>query len=209
MFIEVMMVSLLAGMSPGPDFFLVMKNSLGYGRKVGNASALGIASAMAIHSTYTILGLAIIIQNFHYVFSVIQLLGAIYLAYLGIRTLMATFKGIKFEMKNTPKSNHQKGFLQGYLNGFLCNILNPKAFMFFLSIFSQFMKPETPRWVEWVYGFEVVFAIGAWFIILSSLASSPVFRSLYQKCRLWLERFFGVILICFAFRVCKSVFGNR
>lgn len=56
MFIEVMIVALLAGMSPGPDFFLVTKNSLGYGRKIGVASALGISFALMIHVTYTILG---------------------------------------------------------------------------------------------------------------------------------------------------------
>lgn len=209
MFIEVMVVALLAGMSPGPDFFLVMKNSLGYGRKVGIASAAGIAAAMAVHATYTILGLAIIIKNFHYVFMAIQLAGAVYLAYLGTRTLLSTFKGVKLEMESAAGPTEQKSLRQGFVNGFLCNILNPKAFVFYLSIFSQFMTPGIFGWVEWIYGFEVVATIGAWFIVLSSLISSKVFRSLYQRCRVWLERCFGVLLVYFAFRVCKSAFGDR
>lgn len=209
MFIEVMIIALLAGMSPGPDFFLVMKNSLEYGRKVGIASALGIAAALAIHASYTILGLAIIIQSFHYIFVLIQLSGAAYLAYLGIRTLLSTFKSIKFELENVTEQINDKSVMQGFLNGFLCNILNPKAFVFFLSIFSQFMSPGTARWIEWIYGFEVVLVIGAWFVLLSGLISSNTFRSCYQKFRIWLERFFGVILIYFAVRVCKSAFGNR
>lgn len=208
MFIEVFIVALLAGMSPGPDFFLVMKNSLGHGRKVGSASALGIAAAMAIHATYTILGLAIIIQNFKYLFMAIQLAGALYLAYLGIRTLLSTFAVNHFEMDNAPEQASHKSIRQGFVNGFLCNLLNPKAFVFYLSIFSQFMKPGTSRWVEAIYGAEVVFAIGLWFLIVSSLISSKAFRAVYQKCHLWLERFFGVILIYFAVRVCKSALGK-
>ncbi len=208
MYLEIMVIALLAGMSPGPDFFLVMKNSLGYGRKVGIASALGIAAALAIHTLYTILGLTIIIRNYHYVFIAIQLSGAIYLAYLGLRTLLSTFSNIKLELEKVSESSNHKSIYQGFLNGFLCNILNPKAFVFFLSVFSQFMKPGTPPWVEWIYGFEVVLVIGAWFVILSSLISSEAFRSVYQKGRIGLERFFGVILVYFAFKVCKSAFGT-
>jgi RhtB (resistance to homoserine/threonine) family protein len=207
-YIEVMLIALLAGMSPGPDLFLVMQNSLGYGRKIGIASAAGIAAALAIHATYTILGLAIIIRNFQYVFVIIQLAGAAYLAYLGIATLWATFTREKLEMERVRPESIRKSFLQGFMNGFLCNILNPKAFVFFLSVFSQFMSPDTSRLVEWVYGFEVVVVIGVWFMVVSSLVASPAFRSVYQKSRMWLERFFGVILIYFAFRVCKSAFGR-
>jgi len=209
MFIEVMIVALLAGMSPGPDFFLVMKNSLGYGRKVGIASALGIAAALAVHASYTILGLAIIIRSFHYIFIIIQILGAIYLAYLGVCTLLSTFKCIKLELDTVAQSTNHKSCLEGFVNGFVCNILNPKAIIFFLSIFSQFMAPGTLRWVEWVYGIEVVLVIGAWFVLLSRLISSNVIFSFYQKCRIWLESFFGVILICYAVRICKTAFGDR
>lgn len=209
MFIEVIVIALLAGMSPGPDFFLVMKNSLGFGRRAGNASAFGIAAAMAIHAAYTILGLAIIIRNSHYVFTAIQLSGAVYLAYLGIRTLLSTFTSIKFELESVHAPTNSKSILQGFLNGFLCNILNPKAFIFYLSIFSQFMTPGTSRLTECIYGFEVVLVIGLWFIVLSNLVSSNVFRSIYQKCRKWFERIFGVVLIYFAFRVCRSALGDR
>lgn len=73
--------------------------------------------------------------------------------------------------------------MSDFMNGFLCNILNPKAFVFFLSIFSQFVTPETSRRLEWIYGFEVVLAVGCWFIILAVLISLPVFTELYQKSR--------------------------
>lgn len=202
-YIEIFIVALFAGMSPGPDFFLVMKNSLGYGRRAGIASALGIATALAFHASYTILGLALIIQSYQYIFISIQFLGALYLAYLGLTTLLSTFSRIQSELAYSPEAIGRKSVARSFMNGFLCNILNPKAFVFFLSIFSQFISPENPSWVKWVYGLEVVLVIGAWFVLLSWMISSSVFRSIYQQSRLWLERCLGVILVYFAFRIFK------
>jgi RhtB (resistance to homoserine/threonine) family protein len=206
--LKIFIIALLTGMSPGPDFFLTMKNSLGYGRKIGIASALGIAAALAIHTSYTILGIALIIQHYHCIFLLIQLSGAIYLAYLGVHTITSTFSRVKLELGKTQDTLDYKSFWAGFRNGFFCNILNPKAFVFFLSIFSQFMSPGTPLWVEWLYGFEVVFVIGAWFVVLSILISSNIFRGLYQRAHIWLERFFGAVLVYFAFRICKSALSK-
>jgi RhtB (resistance to homoserine/threonine) family protein len=199
-----MIIALLAGMSPGPDFFLVMKNSLGYGRRVGIASALGIAAALAIHASYTIVGLALILRNHHLILVAVQLLGAAYLAYLGLRTLISTFSAVKTELKNEPIPVGKKSVAEGFLNGFLCNLLNPKAFVFFLSIFSQFIAPDMPKWVECAYGAEVVLVIGAWFILLASLISSDAFRTAYKRFERWFERFFGAVLLFFAAKIFKT-----
>ena len=204
MFFEVFLIALLAGISPGPDFFLVMKNSLGYGRRIGIASALGIATALIVHSSYTILGLAIIIQNYHTIFQIIQISGAGYLAYLGISSIISTFSESKLELAVTGELSECKSFFYGFKNGFLCNILNPKAFVFFLSVFSQFMSPESLSWTKWIYGLEVVLVIGLWFVLLSVVISSRIFRNLYKKSHKWFERLFGGILIFFAYRICKS-----
>ena len=204
MFLEVFLIGILAGISPGPDFFIVMKNSLEHGKKIGIASALGIGAALLIHASYTILGLAIVIQTYVYVFKMIQILGACYLAYLGIQTIISTVSGkeVEFEHENTGASD--KTFLQGFNNGYLCNILNPKAFLFFLSVFSQFISPEMPHWMAWVYGLEVVVAVAGWFVILSILASANRFQRVYNKCQKWLDRFFGGLLLYFAYKISGS-----
>ncbi|HEY5563361.1 MAG TPA: LysE family translocator [Clostridiaceae bacterium] len=206
MFLQIFLIGILAGMSPGPDFFIVMKNSLGYGKKIGIASAIGIATALIIHASYTIFGLALLLQKYIYVFKFIQISGACYLAYLGIQAIISTFsnKGINIESSETVSDS--KTFLQGFKNGFLCNILNPKAFLFFLSIFSQFITSNTPVWVEWVYGLEIVLAVGVWFVFLSVMISTKFFSQIYNKCRIWLDRSFGALLLYFAFKICKSVF---
>jgi threonine/homoserine/homoserine lactone efflux protein len=87
MYLEVFIVGLLVGIAPGPDFVVVMKNSLGYGRSAGRATALGIASALVIHVSYTILGFAFILQHYPTLFHLIQLAGAGYLVWLGWHAL--------------------------------------------------------------------------------------------------------------------------
>jgi threonine/homoserine/homoserine lactone efflux protein len=148
MFFEIFLIGILAGMSPGPDFFIVMKNSLEYGKKIGIASAIGIGTALIIHASYTILGFALLLQKYIYIFKAIQLFGACYLAYLGIQSIKSSFSKQKLELDYSIEIHNTKTFLQGFNNGFLCNILNPKAFLFFLSIFSQFITPNTPLWKE-------------------------------------------------------------
>lgn len=204
-FLQVFLIALLAGMSPGPDFFIVMKNSLGYGKKIGIASAMGVGSALLIHASYTILGLALILQKYTYIFKGIQILGALYLAYLGIQAIISTFSVKEVNFEYSENVCDSKTFLQGFKNGFVCNILNPKSVLFFLSIFSQFINSSTPRWMEWLYGFEVALVVGGWFVILSIMISTKFFSRIYTKCRKWLDRFFGGLLLYFAYKICNSV----
>ncbi len=209
MYLQVFIVGLLAGISPGPDFFIVMKNGLGFGRRAGIASALGIGTALAVHASYTILGIALVLQRYPVAFKTVQVAGAAYLAYLGIRTIASTFARGNAEISGEEaKRLGSKGFSSGFRDGFLCNILNPKAFLFFLSIFTQFMTPGTPHWTEWIYGLEVVVSIGGWFVLLAAMISTPFFLSAYSRCRKWFERVFGIVLIFFAAKIASAAFGK-
>jgi RhtB (resistance to homoserine/threonine) family protein len=208
MFFEVFLFALLAGMSPGPDFFIVTKNAMGYGKKIGIATAIGVASALVIHATYSILGLTIIMNHYHTLFVIIQLFGAAYLAYLGISSILSSFKKKNTNTSSGETNQKIKGFREGLLNGFLCNILNPKAYLFFLSVFSQFMSASTPLWIEWVYAAEVIFVIGLWFCFLSIIISAKQFKKAYNKAEKWIDRFFGAILLLFAIKITKSALAG-
>ncbi|MED1567417.1 LysE family translocator [Bacillus paramycoides] len=147
MYVEVFFIGILAALSPGPDFVIVMKNSLGIGRKYGIATALGIASALIVHVAYTVLGFTIILEKWPVVFNIIKLLGAIYLLWLGwkgIRSKALTETSNDLHVQQS--SNRPIGL--GFREGFLCNLLNPKAPLFFLSIFSQFIGHNTPNWMR-------------------------------------------------------------
>ncbi|MBD8006738.1 LysE family translocator [Bacillus norwichensis] len=204
MYLEIFLIGILAALSPGPDFVVVMKNSLGMGRKNGMAAALGIASALIVHVSYTVLGFTIILEKWPFVFNMIKLLGAVYLLWLG-------FQGIRSKAKSNELHigqllNRSAG--QSFREGFLCNILNPKSALFFLSIFSQFIGHSTPEWMRWIYGGEIILAVGLWFILLAILISNHYFRGIYRKYMHWFDRGLGVILIIFAVTIGVTAFSS-
>jgi threonine/homoserine/homoserine lactone efflux protein len=98
-----------------------------------------------------------------------------------------------------------KQFASGFRDGFLCNALNPKAALFFLSIFSQFLTPETPAWVRWIYGLENVAAVGLWFTFLAQVIALNRFQRLYRDYVQWFNVLLGCALIYFAGRIMISV----
>jgi RhtB (resistance to homoserine/threonine) family protein len=197
LFFEVFLIGILAAMSPGPDFFIVMKNSLGFGRRIGMATALGIAVALFIHITYTILGFTYLMEKIPGIFTAIKLTGSLYLLWLGIQAIRSTPKP-GHRQTESPQSNANKTFMQGFCEGFLCNVLNPKAALFFLSVFSQFISIDTDDWVRWFYGVEVVFAVGIWFLFLAAVISFQTFRECYERYSFWFDRCLGGILLYFA-----------
>lgn len=205
MFLEVFLVGLLAGISPGPDFAVVLRNCLAAGRRAGTATALGIATALIIHVSYTILGFAIIMKQTPGLFRGIQILGAGYLIYLGIQGLRSG-PAAPDDEKNSQNDAGipKKHFLTGFREGFLCNLLNPKAPLFYLSIFAQFLTPQTPEWIRWIYGLETILAVGGWFVSLSYIITLSGFRSFYHKYRHWLDRALGLVLLYFALRIFGS-----
>lgn len=205
LFIEVFLVGLLAGVSPGPDFVVVMKNSLGYGTAVGVATALGIGMALFIHVSYTIFGYTVLLASHPEIFFGIQFIGALYLAWLGYGAITASKQN-----SPNPESQHEKitirrSLLQGFYDGFLCNVLNPKSALFFLSIFAQFLSPGMPEWVKWVYGSEVVAAVVSWFVLLSLLISSAWFQRMYERHELFISRLLGTVLLYLAMRLVFSL----
>jgi RhtB (resistance to homoserine/threonine) family protein len=197
MYIEVFLVGVLAALSPGPDFVVVMKNSLGIGRKYGIATALGIASALIVHITYTILGFSIILEKSPVIFNVIKIIGAAYLLWLGWQGIRSKAQSESLQDIGIQRLLKPSTIL-GFREGFLCNVLNPKSALFFLSVFSQFIGNNTPNWMRWIYGGEIILAVGLWFILLAILISNNYLKKMYQQYMHWFDRGLGIILIIFA-----------
>lgn len=207
MYVEVFLVGILAGLSPGPDTVVVTKNSLSVGRAYGVVTALGIASALLVHITYTILGFTIILERWPMVFNIIKLAGALYLLWLGWNAIRSVAGSENLKSLGKEKLQKQSVW-QGFREGFLCNVLNPKSALFFLSVFSQFIGSYTPEWMRWVYGGEIILAVGLWFILLAILISNKYFRRFYEKYMHWFDRAMGSILIIFAVTIGITAFSE-
>ena len=165
-FIIVAVAHFLAVISPGPDFFIISRQSLLYGRKAAIYKSFGITFGILIHVSYCVLGFDFILNN-ELVFAAIKIFCSIYLFYLGTLSILS-YK------KNTKNINNDNEFALNISNfssfkiGFLTNLLNLKATLFFLSIFSFINSSgEASFLVQVFYGCWMVLVTGFWFLILS------------------------------------------
>ncbi|WP_214515030.1 LysE family translocator [Staphylococcus saprophyticus] len=131
-------ITLMIIIVPGPDFFVVMKNSITSGKGNGAMAALGIASGHIVYSLLAVFGIIFILANMYYVFVTIKILGAIYLIYLGIRSIISARQSMNF---STSQMKAQRiTYLSSYRQGFFSTILNPKALLYYISILPQFLS---------------------------------------------------------------------
>lgn len=185
-------ISLLAAMSPGPDFVVVTKNCLSGTFKAGLLTALGVSSALLIHISYCLFGLAIVIQQSPVVFHILQYLGAAYLFYLGIMLFKEKILTESLVEKNNEKKRN------AFLSGFLCNLLNPKATLFVLSLFTQFIDPSMSFFGKAAIG-SMISCIGLlWFILLSYLITHRLLQKHFARFQLIITKVMGIALCILA-----------
>lgn len=132
----------IALLSPGPDFAMILKQSITYGKRASIFSSIGIGLGISVHVIYTILGIGLIISKSIVLFNIIKYMGAAYLIYLGYKSLKS--KGMKLQTEDILK-NEKISDLKSFTIGFLCNALNPKATLFFLSMFTVVVSINRQR----------------------------------------------------------------
>lgn len=200
-FLTVAIIHLLAVMIPGPDFVMISRNSLVYSRKVGVYSAIGLGLGILVHVTYSLVGIGLIISKSILLFSLLKFVGAGYLVYIGYKCLRA--KPHKEQAIEGEKKNDIGNFAAIRM-GFLTNVLNPKATLFFFALFTQVINPHTPKIVQVVYGLEMSLMTFAWFALVAALLSHNTVKARLASVQYKLERTFGIILIALGVKVALS-----
>lgn len=190
--IAVITITLLAIISPGPDFAMVTRNSLMLSRRAGVLTALGIGLGVMVHVTYTLVGVGLLIQQSPWVFSTIRLVGAVYLIYLGVKMLRAKPGSGSAESLVAPLSD-----LAALRTGFLTNALNPKTTLFIVSLFMQVVRPDTPLAVQIGYGGFIAVAHMVWFALVALCFSEGAVQGRLLAVRHWIDRVFGGLLVGF------------
>jgi threonine/homoserine/homoserine lactone efflux protein len=175
----------MISLSPGPDMLFIINNSLRYGKRFGIAATLGIGCGCFIHIFAISFGLSTLLINSKLAFTIIKYLGACYLLYLGITSILAKQKNLIEDHKNITVPIWKKVFLQG----FMTNVLNPKVALFFLAFLPQFVLPNTG------YPLTVQFLIlGFIFDVLGSTVNLCV-TLFFGTAKKWLTRFPSVLHI--------------
>jgi RhtB (resistance to homoserine/threonine) family protein len=201
-FLTIAFVYTLAVISPGPDFAIVLQNSMTYHRRIAVYTPLGISVGIFIHTSYCILGLAIIITQSVWLFNLIKFFGALYLIYVGVNAMLSSadsHKIVKKEEKNDIKK--YKAFIQGLF----CNVFNPKATLFILGIFAFVVKPDTPFYIQWLYAFEVFIITFLWFSCVVIIVSHPSIKNKIFSIQSLFTKTLGVVLILLGIKLAMLI----
>lgn len=192
-FFTVALIHLLAVASPGPDFAIVVRESVAFGRRAGIFTALGVGAGIFVHVAYSLLGIGLIVSQSIVLFNALKWLAAAYLLYIGIKALRA---------KPADPARAELGLEQAarspraaFATGFVTNGLNPKATLFFLSLFTVVINPHTPLTVQAGYGIYLALATALWFCLVAMLFSQPRVRAGFTRLGHWFDRLMGAVLV--------------
>ncbi len=201
--IGVMAVGLI---SPGPDFVMAVKNSIQYSRRAGILTAIGFALAVSVHVSYCLMGLATIISQSILLFNIFKYIGAAYLFYVGLSALRS--KGFSMNDESSPLIKNMMTDIQALRSGFITNLFNPKATMFFLALFTQILNPDMPFCTSIIFGLTCVIMTAGWFSIVATVLTTPAIRSKFMKFSKWIDRVCGVVLIALGLRLALTKAGS-
>ncbi len=198
---SILAVHLLAVMSPGPDFVLVTKNSLSYSRKAGIYTALGIGLGLTVHIAYSLAGLGLILAHNKILFRVIQIIGALYLAYIGLNSFHSLFIKKQQDISNSKDRQLDMSWKRALKMGFLTNLLNPKVGLFFVSVFTQFFQHSETIATKSIVAVSLTIITMLYFSIVSYGITVPKIKMLYLKVEHFIEVIFSLALLFLATKI--------
>lgn len=192
-------ISLLLAVTPGPDMAVVTKNALAHGRRGALLTTTGIALALVCWVIATAVGLAAVVRASGELFLVLKLVGAAYLAYLGVRALLDSRHPPADFLAAAPAAAPAHSIFR---QGFLSALTNPKLGVFFVTFLPQFVSPGQallPRLLELGLVFALIGCL--WMNVYGLLVARIREFVTAPRVRQWMERVTGVVLLGFGARL--------
>ena len=182
---------LLAVMSPGPDFAMVTRQTLAYGRCAGVWTAMGIATGLIFHVGWALFGLGWVVQRVPLLLDLLRYGGAAFLLYMGVSALRAA------PPDSTPRPDDipAQPARRSYLIGMATNLLNPKAMLYFVALCSALVTTATPVSQRLLLGAWILATTAAWFSLAAWSLGHPAIRSRLLGHAHWIDRGMGLLLI--------------
>jgi threonine/homoserine/homoserine lactone efflux protein len=189
------LVNLLGAMSPGPDFAIVVHQTLKAGRQAGLWTALGIATALVVHMSYAFFGLSLLVTQSAWLMQCIYLMGSVYLMYLGACALSVKQPAASHEMKSETVEMVRP--LAAFRAGIFTNVLNPKAMLFISSMVSVVLSYHLSELDNILIAFALILIALLWFFALVFLITHPKLYHHFLRYQLQITRVMGVVLFSF------------
>ncbi|WP_166420614.1 LysE family translocator [Pseudoalteromonas sp. Z1A8] len=198
---SLVLVCMMGAMSPGPSLAVVLKHTMSGGMKNGMLAALSHGVGVGLYASASLLGLGTLMAQFPTVYQVLVYLGAGYLAYLGLKILLAKPNNDELQVQKSEISA-----VKALQDGFAIAFLNPKLAIFFLALFSQFIDPQNLTLSIGIIMCLTVFVIDTgWYLLVAVLTEVSKNRFGFTKQNPWLDKILGVVFIALAIKVVISL----
>ena len=189
-------ITALVMLSPGPDMVVVMRNVHAGGRAAGLLTSFGMVVGSLVHITYCVVGIGWLISQSILVFGLLKYAGAAYLIYLGISSLRAETVSLDASIERTTGSSRT-----WFLQGFATNVLNPKATLFYLGVFTTVITPETSTGAMAVLIAVMVTISTLFWLLFVQTLGTPFVRRVPNRGQRTVNRIFGALLVALGIRV--------
>ena len=207
-FLSILGLFYLTVITPGPDFLAVVQASLNRGLKTGLTTALGIGCGLLFHCTYSVLGVAWLIKQYPFAFSIILILGGLYIGYLGIQSLRSKSIANLDENSEDAKDNQSILSRGGFVTGLLVNILNAKAMIWFIFFFSSVIPPSFGLPLRALFALCSLIGAIVIFSLLALFISQPAVRTTLQKMGKAVNIIIGLAFLFIAIDILYGLFNN-
>lgn len=202
LFLTVALVHIVALMSPGPDFFFVSQTAVSRSRKEALMGVLGITLGVMVWAAVALLGLNLILEKMAWLHNIIMVGGGLYLCWMGYQMLRGAFKKDDNEAPEPKMELAASG--RSFVKGLLTNLANPKAIIYFGSVFSLFVGEDVGGGARWGIFLLIVLETFAWFTIVASLFALPSMRRGYQRLAKWIDGVAGALFAGFGIHLILS-----
>lgn len=200
MVIDLWAVFTLALISPGPDFIIVSSTALSRGRLEGIKAAAGIACVTGVYAFVCLAGLSVLLEHYSWLMIGLKLGGGIYLVYLGSLLIWHSFS--KTEAIENPSHTPSISVRRSSFSlGVLTCLTNPKAIVFFASIFSMALTKETTLETKMTLEMMVPLTAFIWFSVVAVGLSLSSMRTRYERWKMAMDRLVGGVLAALGLRL--------
>lgn len=203
-FVTIALVHLAALAAPGPDFLFVTRTAVAESRARALMAAAGIAAGIAVWAGIAFLGLGWLFSQFAWLQRILAVAGGLFLLWTGLQMLRSAATPRGSESGELPPG---KGHVHPFLFGFITNISNPKALVYFPSVFAAFLTPELSAAACWRLWTFVVLESFAWFGFVALVLGLPFFRVRYRRAGRVIDGVAGALFVLFGVGV--TSFGVR
>ncbi|ALR74917.1 threonine export protein RhtC [[Enterobacter] lignolyticus] len=202
LFLTVALVHIIALMSPGPDFFFVSQTAVSRSRKEAMMGVLGITAGVMVWAGVALLGLHLILEKMAWLHNIIMVGGGLYLCWMGYQMLRGALKKSEASVDAPQVELAKSG--KSFLKGLLTNLANPKAIIYFGSVFSLFVGDDVGAAQRWGIFLLIIVETFAWFTIVASLFALPAMRRGYQRMAKWIDGVAGTLFAGFGIHLIIS-----